>query len=650
MIIRELTLSNFGIYKGQHHFAFSDEKPVVLIGALNGSGKTTFLEAILFALYGGNSQAFLESDYSTLGNYLRARSNNDSDDKKCAVELEFTLDAEESNSTFRIKRSWDSSKSRIAPKIEVYKDGILDDNLTNNWTMYVEDIIPSALSGFFFFDGEKIAELVDKNDEDEQMKSAIKALLGIDLVDSLQSDLKRLASRMAKRVDSKNSRESLEHLAKKKAELSDSLLEIDRQIESDEKAIEGLKKEREVQRAKFVAAGGQVLSNIEDLQEKQSLLNNEVMDLNAGLVQLASTGYPLVMLRDLIERAFRAAKEEYDSLVFESAFERIERLLEKYALDNPGAEIQGISRYLRDSITNKKRKTVFNSSSSMLGQADHLLSSVFDDLHAKHLALINNKHDRQRKLSEVTSLLNADIDSEFIEEIEQTLAGINEKIDQFKLDIRFQQTNRPSINGELIRTQAEYKRAVEEYLTSQNMMEDCGRATVYIEKVNRVLDVYRTKLQKAKVGKLSQDVTRCFNMLSRKKDLITRVEIDPETLDFQYYGFGGVEIEQSILSAGERQLVVISTLWALSLNSKERLPVIIDTPLARLDTVHRNSLVTTYFPNASKQTIILSTDSEVTGKSYELLSPNISNEYTLIYDEAKRTTTVVDGYLYKEYR
>ena len=650
MIIRELTLSNFGIYKGQHRFTFSDEKPVVLIGALNGSGKTTFLEAILFALYGGNSQAFLESDYSTLGNYLRAHTNNDSDDKKCAIELEFTLDSEGSNSTFRIKRTWDSSRSRITPKIEVYKDGILDGNLTNNWTMYVEDIIPSALSGFFFFDGEKIAELVDKNDDDEQMKSAIKALLGIDLIDSLQSDLKRLALRVGKRTESKNSKALLEGLAKKKAELNESLLETDRQIESDEKAIEGLKKDREVQKAKFAAAGGQVLSSIKDFQDKRALLHDELTDLNDDLVQLASTGYPLIMLRDLIERAYYAAKEEYDSLVFESAFERIEKLLEEYALDNPEAEIQAISHYLRRSISGKQHDVVFNPSASMLGRADHLLSGVFDDLQTRHLSLIGSKHNLQRKLLAIDSLLNADIDPELIEEIEQALTGIDDKIDQLKLDIRFQQAIRPSINGELIRTQAEYKRAIEEYLTSQNMMEDSGRAIVYIEKGNRVLDVYRSKLQKAKVGKLSQDITSCFNRLSRKKDLITRVEIDPTTLDFHYYGLGDVEMAQSILSAGERQLVVISTLWALSLNSKERLPVIIDTPLARLDTVHRNSLVTTYFPNASKQTIILSTDSEVTGRSYELLCPNISNEFTLIYDEVNRTTTVVDGYLYKEYR
>ncbi len=650
MIISKVNLFNFGIYKGFHSFSFTDEKPVVLIGALNGSGKTTFLEAILFALYGGSSQAFLESGYSTLGNYLRAHSNNDASDGKCFVELEFSLNTEEGDSVFRIKRSWDSSRQRITPRIEVYKDGSPDASLANNWTMYVEDIIPSALSGFFFFDGEKIAELVDRNDEDKQMKSSIRALLGIDLVDSLQSDLHRLGSRIAKRSHSSATREKLDALAKKKTELSDALLEIDEQIEQCQKGIEDLKKEREVQLAKFAASGGRVVSNIEELQERRRLLQNEINDVDDELVHLASTGYPLFMLRGLIQRAYHAARNEYDSMVFESAFGKIESLLKEFARNHPGYEVGEISQYLRQSISNGQGDNVFNPSAGMLGQVDYLLSTAFGELTIRYEALIKSKGDCERKLDALNSLLNADVDIELVKEIELEIEAIDQKIEQLEFEIRFHQNSRPTINGEFIRCQAEYRRAVDDYLLAQDMLEEGGRAAVYIEKSIRVLQTYRSKLQQSKVERLGRDITRCFNRLARKKNLITSVRINPDTLDFRYFGKGDKEIEQSILSAGERQLVVISTLWALSLNSKEQLPVIIDTPLARLDMVHRTALVETYFPNASRQTIVLSTDSEVTGNCYELLKPNIANEYTLIYDEDERSTTIVDGYMYKEHQ
>ena len=58
MYIRRLELFNFGVYAGKNEFVFTGNKPVVLIGGMNGHGKTTFLEAILLSLYGSNSPAY----------------------------------------------------------------------------------------------------------------------------------------------------------------------------------------------------------------------------------------------------------------------------------------------------------------------------------------------------------------------------------------------------------------------------------------------------------------------------------------------------------------------------------------------------------------------------------------------------------------
>ena len=90
--------------------------------------------------------------------------------------------------------------------------------------------------------------------------------------------------------------------------------------------------------------------------------------------------------------------------------------------------------------------------------------------------------------------------------------------------------------------------------------------------------------------------------------------------------------------------MVISLLWALAINSKKKLPVIIDTPLSRLDSAHRSSLVKKYFPKASDQTIILSTDSEIDEKYYKLLEKHIGEEYTLNYDDNEKRTTIIKGY------
>lgn len=72
--------------------------------------------------------------------------------------------------------------------------------------------------------------------------------------------------------------------------------------------------------------------------------------------------------------------------------------------------------------------------------------------------------------------------------------------------------------------------------------------------------------------------------------------MDPKTLDMQYLDENGNAVAKESLSAGEKQLMVIAILWALAICSKKKLPVIIDTPLSRLDSQHRISIISTYFP------------------------------------------------------
>ena len=128
--------------------------------------------------------------------------------------------------------------------------------------------------------------------------------------------------------------------------------------------------------------------------------------------------------------------------------------------------------------------------------------------------------------------------------------------------------------------------------------------------------------------------------LANKKNLIRKIEMDPETLDWKCLSEDESEIPRDSLSAGEKQLMVISILWALAICSKKKLPVIIDTPLSRMDSLHRTALITTYFPNAGEQTIILSTDSEIDEGYYNLMKNNIGDEFTLNYDEVTKSTSI----------
>ena len=91
MIIKKLKLHNFGVYAGENEFIFEGKKPIVLVGGMNGRGKTTFLEAVLLSLYGANSFAYLESGQKSYLQYLRSFVNRGSEDQTCSVELEFEI-------------------------------------------------------------------------------------------------------------------------------------------------------------------------------------------------------------------------------------------------------------------------------------------------------------------------------------------------------------------------------------------------------------------------------------------------------------------------------------------------------------------------------------------------------------------------------
>ena len=74
------------------------------------------------------------------------------------------------------------------------------------------------------------------------------------------------------------------------------------------------------------------------------------------------------------------------------------------------------------------------------------------------------------------------------------------------------------------------------------------------------------------------------------------------------------------------------------------LPTAIDAPLGRLDAAHRSYLVERYFPFASHQVLLLSTDEEITGDYLEKLKPWIGRSYQLEFDDDTGSTKILDGY------
>ena len=165
--------------------------------------------------------------------------------------------------------------------------------------------------------------------------------------------------------------------------------------------------------------------------------------------------------------------------------------------------------------------------------------------------------------------------------------------------------------------------------------------------VQVVLEKYREKLLHSKATELSEALKNRFGQLWRKGDRAKRIEIDPNTFEVTLYDRHDRAVPKKELSAGEKQMYAISILWALADVSGRPLPIVIDTPLGRLDADHRSHLVERYFPHASHQVIILSTDTEIDQDYFTDLQPAMSHALRLDYQHDEVRTVVEDGYFWK---
>ena len=644
MIINKLILHNFGVYASTNIFEFHGKKPIVLIGGMNGRGKTTFLEAVLLALYGSNSFAYNESKYKTFGQYLKSFVNITDGTLRTYVDLEFSMDSE-NKEIYRIYREWTGDKKRTNENISVYKDQEFNQFLTDNWTMFIENILPSGLSNFFFFDGEKIAELAVENTSD-QMKESIKSLLGISVLDLLQSDLGRIINRTSKNQVLNTEANEIEGLRENKEKASTVLEKLDNELEELNKKKTELQHKLESVRQEYISKGGDIVTQRHELFQKRTDISSRMENGREQLVLDAASELPLVLVKDLLRNIREKAEIEQDNRMLTVALQKMEQYSSEYETEN-GEDKEAIIRFIEYVSGKTKRKYTrisYNISDSSLFHLQMLLDEQLLD---KKLAVKSRQNDMimmQAEADQLDSYLSVDIDEKAIAKIYKNIKQLEQELIEIDVQITRKSNERRTANGELMSATSEFSKRVESYLKKVELNDDSDRIIKYSHMANTILEEYKVRLQKNKIEIVAETMTSCYKRLANKKNLIEKIEMDPVTLDLKYFDSDGKEVNKSSLSAGEKQLMVISLLWALALCSKKKLPVIIDTPLSRLDSAHRVSLIQTYFPQASEQTIILSTDSEIDKNYYEIMKDNIGDEFTLIYDDETKSTTIKKGY------
>lgn len=656
MILEELHLKNFGAFRDPEPIRLrpSDpSRPVILVGALNGSGKTTILEALQLCLFGKRSRP-ARSFHGGYSSYLSSLIHHSSSAiEGTHIRLEFSTGQGSSHRRYEVLRSWALKGDRIVEYLDVSCDGTRDADLSDNWDYEVESFIPLSLSELFFFDGEKIERLADPESSSAILKTAISALLGADLVDQLVSDLEILKRKKATRSGTSENQELLETLQgevkKLEAQLKSAEEALDRlQTSLDGAAAELLRREEE-----FARSGGSEYEHRAELNGELKSASSELKQVEDDLRELASQSLPLALLGCSLQELLTTAQAEDENRRKQAVVEELDsrdRALVEWAKQNKasGKLIEAMRGYLeasRNELSNSAAgPTILAMSPSGIARLRGLIEATLPrDLErsAKLVAHANKLEQRIAATSKRISRVPPDdlikVKIRDISDAQVRVSELDKEIEALSQHVKTLQYELDSKNGQLRKLVAE---TMDEAATS---LKD-KRLAAYADKVATTVRGFRQRLIRHHLANLEYEIQESFQLLWRKTESKVFVSINPDTYELILRDGSGRELRTSRLSAGERQLLAVSILWGLAKASGRPLPVVIDTPLGRLDGEHRRLLLTRYFPDASHQVVLLSTDTEIIGEAAESLEDSIAHTYTLRYEEHRSATRIEAGY------
>lgn len=660
MYLTKVELHNYGIYRGTHTMELTDRvgpRNITLVGGMNGRGKTTLHDAILLALYGKLAHRYIQENTRSYERLLSDRVNRHAEDGLTYVSVSLVLD---DGTLLRVVRSWTvKDGNRVESSVTVEKNGIEDKYLGENWAYYIEELLPFGIARLFFFNNERITQLADDASL-EQIKSSIRSAIGVTTVEKAAGHLEEVIRRKEKDLQAfENSEENrgLQESAAQLAALEDRRAECETQLAASQRHYEAVSAQLEAGEKAFWSAGGPGQDQ-ETIKKEKQRVSDSVKTLKGEMLRLASDpATPLYLCRDLVLETYSREKERQDSNAQRAAEHFLrsvhDRLLERL-------QSSGLSKKAKDIAASILREELLGDETAESGTDDagltaagmllleRTITDAFQALLPALDPLISQIEAQESELRDLDVQLGAADSRAAAMERYEDLKKLEKERNEAGHDCRRLREQLDSLGRQIEAVKAERNRLFKVIAEKENANNDNARIIRYAAMSADVLAEFRLRLQREKVARLSGAATRCFQILVEKASLVSGIKIDPDTLDVTILDREGRVLPQHQLSAGEQQMFAISVVWALALTSGYQAPVIIDTPLARLDSSHRAGFVTKYLPAAGPQVIVLSTDAEISGRYLDLIRENVVKYYLLRYHEEDQCTDIVEGYFGQE--
>jgi DNA sulfur modification protein DndD len=660
MIFKELVLQNFGPYAGRHTINLNPEvneqtHPIILFGGMNGGGKTTLMDAIRLALYGQRAQCSTRGNLGYSEFLTQSVNHHTSSIEQTRVELSLEHIIDDQWKELKIVRTWTKNPKDGKDNLGILDTDWPDNALANTWDEYIETLLPLGISNLFLFDGEQVKELAEQDTPTQAVIDAIQSLLGLELAERLSIDLDILANRKRKTLATTSQLASLEDIEAKLKQYECEKKEASEALKSLQKQLEIAREKYEEAADKFRIEGGNIAAGRSQLEKQKKEFEKAIEDGRSQLCNLAADILPIGLLIPLLQKAKNQAEKEVKireaKVAKEVIQQRDERLLDYLInLSLSSEQFERIKFFLQQENQLLNDELEFNTESWLY--LDNKANKKLVDLLEHQLPLQKNL---ARQQIEKLERLEEELDSterqlavaaspEEFQKLDELLKTAQQELFDRKAALEAGQRKYDEVIKAIEKTKKELAKYSEQAIDRANNEHLINS----IAKVQETLQLFRERLTLKKLNKLEGEVTECFRYLLHKSELVHRVAIETHSFRLSLYDPNGQPVPKHRLSAGEKQLLAIAFLWGLARVSGRNLPVAIDTPLGRLDSSHRSNLVERYFPTASHQVILLSTDTEIGKVEVEQLRSQgaIAREYLLKYDSDKRQTSLQKGYFW----
>jgi DNA sulfur modification protein DndD len=625
--IQELILHNFMPYRGEHRLDLptTDERNVIVVFGDNMRGKTSILNALRWGLYGYakgrhgrpidtahlvNSDAVADGDYAV------------------SVRLKF----EAGGRTYELRRSAELRDSVVRPRnngdfhVEVVlrRDGsvLTGEELDHE----LNQLMPEQVSRFFLFDGELLQEyeslLSDSNEQGQRIKEAIEQVLG---VPALLSGRKRLAVllKQAQAVQAKENK----HIAALKGF-------AEQQIALQERLGAAV-----ADRASLLTSREAVETEIEGMDEmlaQTEAAERAAVDLSRIDASIAAIkkreetikGDRFSVLRDawrdLVQPRLRARIEQLEasSARFEGALERKGALKERIKSLRSG--IASTKCDACGQIVDAARRDALGAE---LGKCESDLAEATTSTDA--FAAVSEELSRLRKLTSTQARgrlrgLEADSNRNNVEltrfegERDALRARISDADTAEIARLRSQRDQKLRNLGRLLQDLTRVDEEIAGFESKQNeIARIMSKSTAArSERSNREVDVYGA-LERVFAEGTNVLRERLRNVVAAKATesflrLTTEKSYRGLTIN-ENYGLSIVDRDGrvvSLRSAGAEQIVALSLIDGLNRTSRKRGPIVMDTPLGRLDPRHREAVLSEV-PRMAEQVVLLVHEGEI---------------------------------------